>query len=865
MIRDREQIWCATPDRGAAASGDGHFGRMPGHPSYSRVRDDLRPDAARGEFEIFDEAAAGTELPARLPRALRFHRRFSVPSVVIISLALLLAAENPAQASCKTPLPSTDLRQLDATADIDPGKAISNARARLAAEGAVDELRNAELYAIIADAYDTLSNDIEARAAITAGRKTLAVLPPSPTVQDLELRLALVAADAAEDSDDLTDAVRSLNAWEPRLVPQSLSHACLLLVRSRAEGRLREHELAAKDGLLAYRAAVEAGSSDAIAEAAYQLSMTFRRAGLYDDARRMVDEAIADARNRNQTAALANALWEKAVILGEMGDPEAALSTLAESSQLNLQLKDDIGLAFADRERCNDLLAMKRLDEAEPACRDAEKGFRAAGRADQAAVAQGQLARLDLLHGHPQRAVARLQEALKEGGKQAPPTFLPELYKDLSEALSRTGRAAEAVTALQMSSQLDERADQRRRSLGVAVLNARQQSELQERERQELARQIAAEREQAASRELSRRLAIGLSVAAALLTALIGYLLVASRRYARELRYRETILRETSDNAPDALVLLDAAGRVRFANRSLFGVGETPDIDRPLTECVPPEVRASISGAITDLIANRRPLSFDITLNATDGARDFEIRGVPIVDGSQLLGATLRASDVTELRSMERRVLDAVSQERQRLGSDLHEGLGQELTGVSLLLRTAITAAQRGRADVVEMMSEAAAQVDRAISATRDLARGFSPVQTERGSLPVALDRLAHDAERRLRVRVVSASQPAEIRVPDLVADHLYRIAYEAVTNAARHSGCRRIGIELRRDASVLRLTVTDDGTGFAGGGRSPEALGLRTMAYRARLLGGTLRFEPVPAGGTRVVASVPIAGVALS
>ena len=780
------------------------------------------------------------------------------PSIAIAGLGLLLAAANPATAACKTPLPSAELRDLDASADVDPRSAIAGALAKLSAGATADGLRSAELYAIIADAYDTLNNDVEAIAAVTAGRKSLAAVPPGPAVQDLELRLALVEADAAEGTDELTGTVRSLNEWEPRLVPRTLGHACLLLVRSRVQGRLKLHELAAKDGLLAYRIAVETGSGDAIAEAAYQLSVTFRRAGLFEDARRMADEAIAYVRRQNQTAALANALGEKSVILVEMGEPEAALSAIAETRQLTVRLKDDIGVAFADHERCKALLALMRIDEAGTACQDAEREFRATGRADQWAVSQDELARIDLMRGNPQRATARLQQALNDGGKRVPPTYLPALYKDLSDALSRTGRAVEALAALQKSSQLDDRADQRRRSLGVAVLNAEQQSELHERERQLLSREIVAEREQAASRELSRRLAIALAVAAVLLSLLIGYLLVASRRYATELRHRETILREMSDNAPDALVLLDASGRTRFGNRSLFGVADTPSVDRSLADCVPPEVRLPIATAVADLIDKRRPVSFDISLPSRDGTRDFEIRGVPIVEDGHLLGATLRASDVTELRTMERRVLDAASRERQRLSSDLHEGLGQELTGVSLLLRTAITAVQRGRSDALELIVEAVAQVDRAIAATSDLARGFSPVQIERGSLSVALDRLALDAERRLRVRVTNSSQPADIRAPDMVADHLYRIAYEAVTNAARHSGCKRVAIELRREAGALCLAVSDDGVGFADAERSTSGLGVRMMAYRARLLGGSLRFEPVPGGGTRVVATVP-------
>jgi PAS domain S-box-containing protein len=541
-----------------------------------------------------------------------------------------------------------------------------------------------------------------------------------------------------------------------------------------------------------------------------------------------------------------------------MGEPEVALTLLAEFRSLAVELKDDTSLAFEESERCMDLLALKRIDEADTACQNAERGFRAVGRADQAAASQRGLARIDRMRGRPQRAVARLQEALKDGGKQIPPSFLPGLYRELSDALARTGRAADALAALQQSSLLYERADQRQRSLAVAVLNARQQSEVQERKNRALSRQIFAEHERAASRELSRRLAIALAVAAVLLSLLIGYLLFASRRYARELRHRETILRETSDNAPDALVLLDASGRTRFANRSLFGSVGTPGVGRPLVDWVPLEVRVPVAAAITDLIDKRRPVSFDISLPSGDHTRDFELRGVPIVEEGRLLGATLRASDVTELRTLERSVLDAASRERQRLSSDLHEGLGQELTGVSLLLRAAITAIQRGRTDVLELVKEAMVQVDRAVATTRDLARGFSPVQIERGSLSVAFDRLALDAQRRLRIRVTSSSEPADIRVPDLVSDHLYRIAYEAVTNAARHSGCTQIAIELREEAGTMCLTVSDDGVGFVDADRLTNGLGTRMMAYRARLLAGSLRFESVPGGGTRVVTSVP-------
>jgi len=247
-----------------------------------------------------------------------------------------------------------------------------------------------------------------------------------------------------------------------------------------------------------------------------------------------------------------------------------------------------------------------------------------------------------------------------------------------------------------------------------------------------------------------------------------------------------------------------------------------------------------------------------VTLTTADVTRHFELRGVPILENGQLLGATLRASDVTELRDLEREVLDIASLERHRLSSDLHEGLGQELTGIALLLRGAANAASQGRTDVQATLAECITHVGAAITTTRDLARGLSPVHIEHGSLSAALTRLAVDAERRLHVTVASTSQPKDIQTSDTVSDHVYRIAREAVTNAARHGGCNRIDIDLSEDPNALRLVIADDGRGFETPPGQNEGLGLRMMGYRARQLGARLQVESGPSGGTRVTLTVP-------
>jgi len=105
---------------------------------------------------------------------------------------------------------------------------------------------------------------------------------------------------------------------------------------------------------------------------------------------------------------------------------------------------------------------------------------------------------------------------------------------------------------------------------------------------------------------------------------------------------------------------------------------------------------------------------------------------------------------------------------------------------------------------------------------------------------------------------VTAASEPADIRAPDEVADHLYRIAVEALTNAARHSGCRTVSIALRELPSDIHLVIADDGTGLSTDPATGDGLGLKMMGYRARILSGTLSIDSKPGIGTRVTAVVP-------
>jgi hypothetical protein len=211
--------------------------------------------------------------------------------------------------------------------------------------------------------------------------------------------------------------------------------------------------------------------------------------------------------------------------------------------------------------------------------------------------------------------------------------------------------------------------------------------------------------------------------------------------------------------------------------------------------------------------------------------------------------------DVSERKQLERAILQAVNREQYRIGNDLHDGLGQELTGIALMLRSVAGRLTNEYPAVLPEMEGITRLVNNAIENTRALARGLSPVNLERGGLQDALEGLAMHAVDIYGVEVsFSHRAPAGRLLNAEIANHLYRIAQEAVSNAVRHGKARTIRLHLSIVRAKVRLTITDDGIGMPVAALDAAGMGLKTMRYRARMLGGEVLFERLKPTGTRIV-----------
>jgi PAS domain S-box-containing protein len=216
----------------------------------------------------------------------------------------------------------------------------------------------------------------------------------------------------------------------------------------------------------------------------------------------------------------------------------------------------------------------------------------------------------------------------------------------------------------------------------------------------------------------------------------------------------------------------------------------------------------------------------------------------------------IRISDdlAREVRQLEAEIREISQREQERIGHDLHDGLGQELTGVSLLLKSLEDAILRDAPQLSARVRSVRDMVEQSIATARALAPGLSPVHLDRDGFAGALEQLAASSEVLYGIPVRFASKRHAALPPELAgAPDLYRIAQEAVRNAARHSGAEEIRLNLMVDDEKLVITVEDDGHGISPNAAAHGGMGLKIMRYRASIVGAVLDIGARDGGGTVV------------
>ena len=215
------------------------------------------------------------------------------------------------------------------------------------------------------------------------------------------------------------------------------------------------------------------------------------------------------------------------------------------------------------------------------------------------------------------------------------------------------------------------------------------------------------------------------------------------------------------------------------------------------------------------------------------------------------LGAELHAQ-LDKVKESRARIVAATDAERRRIERDIHDGAQQRLVALALELRSAQRSMVAGDPELKQVLGSAVDELQVAVHELRELARGVHPAILTEGGLAAALESLVL----RTPLPVVLEAAPDQ-RLTAEVEATAYFVACEGLANVVKHADASAATLSARRDGDTLVVELADDGIGVA---RQNGGSGLRGLADRVEALGGRLRVESPPAGGTRIVAEIPCA-----
>ena len=279
---------------------------------------------------------------------------------------------------------------------------------------------------------------------------------------------------------------------------------------------------------------------------------------------------------------------------------------------------------------------------------------------------------------------------------------------------------------------------------------------------------------------------------------------------------------------------------------------------RRLLELVHAEDRPALEGKVGQLGEGVERVAFEARSQHRDGSYRWVRWSATMRSAERLI--YVRGRDITELRRLEREVIQSVDHERERLSRELHDGLCQTLAGIAAL---SATLSRKTAADSASGVSAMAAEIvgllQQAIAQARGLARGLGPPSLRHTDLAGALEILAGNVEHRFGVSCAFRSDLPVPRFPARTEAHVLRVAQEATRNAVIHGEADHIEIILTCTDRQGDLRVRDDGVGLPVGEPHSDGIGLQTMAYRARLIGAFLEVRRRASRGTEVVFVFPL------
>jgi len=212
--------------------------------------------------------------------------------------------------------------------------------------------------------------------------------------------------------------------------------------------------------------------------------------------------------------------------------------------------------------------------------------------------------------------------------------------------------------------------------------------------------------------------------------------------------------------------------------------------------------------------------------------------------------------DLSTQQKLQREILAIPAREQQRIGEELHDGLGQQLTGLSLLAQSLLNKATRPEH---ELASQIASGLQEALAQVRALSRGMIPIQIYADGFMISLQEITETIQQQSNIPIKLQIDDVVLLFDDATATHLYRIVQESLNNAIKHADASHIDVSLKVEQDHGLLEIIDNGIGISSDISDASGLGLNIMKHRCGLFDGEITINPAGNRGTKVCCRFPL------
>ncbi|MBL7188992.1 MAG: PAS domain S-box protein [Phycisphaerae bacterium] len=329
--------------------------------------------------------------------------------------------------------------------------------------------------------------------------------------------------------------------------------------------------------------------------------------------------------------------------------------------------------------------------------------------------------------------------------------------------------------------------------------------------------------------------------------------------WAEEHRLLAAIVRDSND----AITVQDFEGTIKHWNlgaERIYGYTVREAVRMNIRQLIPEHKRNEVVALISRLNKGEEVRSFETQRLAKDGRLiDIWITVTVLTDDAgNPLGIATTEHDITERKRLERELLEIRERDQRLIGQEMHDSVGQIITGIAVKSKGLEIKLNNKSLDESADAAKICKLAGEAIGQTRRLAKMLYPIDIEAGGLVSALQGLASQTRDLLEISCQFKCKNVVPIGDPIKAKHLYRIAQEAITNAARHAKAKNVKIELVSDEDTSTLKVENDGKDFPKRRTGKTGLGLRIMEYRANMIGGSLDIGRGRKGGTIVKCTFP-------